>query len=133
MPLALAAAAPQVQFILDHCGNPDIAGDGFAAWRDGLRAVAALPNVAAKFSGIVVNAGPNWSVAALRPYVDHLIACFGWDRLVWGSDHPVVTLTGSLERWVAATHELIGGATDAERARLLHGNAERIYRLGEGT
>lgn len=127
---ALAAAAPDVQFILDHCGNPDIANDGYAAWAAMLTPLAALPNVAAKLSGIAVNARPDWSIETLRPYVEHLIESFGWDRLVWGSDHPVLLLNGSLERWVNASHTLTKSAAEADRAKLFHGNARRLYRLG---
>ncbi|MEA2779587.1 MAG: hypothetical protein QOK29_1131, partial [Rhodospirillaceae bacterium] len=57
------------------------------------------------------------------------IAAFGWDRVVWGSDYPVCTLTANLGRWVAATHELIAGASAHEKEALLSRNAERIYRL----
>ena len=88
---SLAAAVTDVQFIVDHCGNPNIVSQGFQPWSIGLARIASLPNVVAKLSGITINAGPDWSVATLRPYVDRLIAEFGWDRIVWGSDHPVVT------------------------------------------
>jgi predicted TIM-barrel fold metal-dependent hydrolase len=116
-----------VQFILDHCGVPDVAGRGLDPWRASITEIAKLPNVAAKISGIVAYAGPDWTVDDLRPFVEHIIESFGWDRIVWGSDHPVVTLTGSLTRWVDATSEIIAGASDAEKAKLWHGNAERIY------
>lgn len=68
-------------------------------------------------------------MADLRPYVEHVIESFGWDRVVWGSDYPVCTQTANLTRWVEATHALIAGASPDEQARLLHANAERIYRL----
>ena len=129
---ALAAAAPAVQFVLDHCGNPDIANGAFELWRRGIERIASLSNVAGKFSGITVNAGPNWSIETLRPYADHFIEAFGWHRVVWGSDHPVVNLAGSLRRWVDATYDLTAQATDKELARLMHLNAKRIYRI-EGT
>lgn len=125
----LAERAPDVTFILDHCGVPDVLGAGLDPWREHIRAIARLPNINAKISGVVAYAGPDWSVATIRPYVEHVIECFGWDRVVWGSDHPVVTLTGSLTRWVEATREIIKGATEDEQARLLHRNAERIYKV----
>ncbi len=124
---ALAAAAPQVQFVLDHCGVPDVAAQALDPWRAEIRAIAALPNVVAKISGVMAYAGPDWTVATLRPFVEHVIECFGWDRVVWGSDHPVVTLTGSLTRWVAATREIVAGASEAEREKLFFRNAERVY------
>lgn len=127
---ALAARCPDTQFVLDHCGVPEVAGKALDPWRDNIGAIAKLPNVAAKISGIVAYAGPDWTVDDLRPFVEHVIACFGWDRVVWGSDHPVCTLTANLERWVAATREIISGASETEQSRLLHANAERIYKLG---
>lgn len=130
LPLAamLAGQCPDVQFVLDHCGKP---GAGpIDAWKHEITALARLPNVACKFSGLISYAAPtHWSVQDLRPAAEHVIAAFGWDRLVWGSDWPVCTLTGSLTRWVAATHMLLRGATPDEQRRLLSGNAARIYRL----
>ena len=128
--LALARACPDVQFVLDHCGNPEISGGDLAQWRTGLRALAALPNLACKLSGIVTHADPlRWSVAELRPVFDHVIECFGWDRVVWGSDWPVCTLAAPLGRWVEATRELVSGASSSEIERLLGANARRIYCL----
>ncbi|HTM76923.1 MAG TPA: amidohydrolase [Devosia sp.] len=124
---ALAQKAPDVQFILDHCGVPKVAEQELDPWRGYITEIAKLPNVAAKISGIVAYAGPDWMVDDLRPFVEHIIESFGWDRVVWGSDHPVVTLTGSLTRWVEATREIVKGASESEQASLWHGNAERIY------
>ncbi|WP_421760981.1 amidohydrolase family protein [Devosia sp.] len=127
---ALVAKCPDTQFVLDHCGVPDITGTGLDPWRADIKALAALPNVAAKISGVIAYAGPDWTVETLRPYVEHIIACFGWDRVVWGSDHPVCTLTADLTRWVNATKAIVSGASVDEQSRLFHRNAERIYRLG---
>lgn len=126
---ALAAKCPGVQFVLDHCGVPDVANKALDPWRDNIRALSKLPNVAAKISGIVAYAGPDWTVADLRPFVEHVIDCFGWDRVVWGSDYPVLTLTADLGRWVAASREIVAGASSDEQAKLFHRNAERIYRI----
>lgn len=125
----LAERAPDVTFVLDHCGVPDVTGGGLDPWRAHISNIAKVPNVMAKISGIVAYSGADWSVDTIRPYVEHIIESFGWDRVVWGSDHPVVTLTGSLTRWVQATHEILKGASDDEKARLLHLNAERIYKV----
>jgi predicted TIM-barrel fold metal-dependent hydrolase len=126
---ALAARCPDTQFVLDHCGVPDVAGKGLDPWREDIRRLAELPNVAAKISGVVAYAGPDWTLADLRPFVEHVIDCFGWDRVVWGSDHPVCTLTADLGRWVAASRDLVAGASADEQAALFHRNAERLYQL----
>lgn len=127
---ALALHCPQVQFVLDHCGNPDIRGGELDTWRRDLRALAELPNVACKLSGITTQADLHaWQVDDLRPVFEHVIACFGWDRVVWGSDWPVCTPAASLTRWVEASRALTAGCSADERARLFAGNARRIYRL----
>ena len=82
------------------------------------------------FSGVVAYADPEtWIADTLRPWVEHTIECFGWDRVVWGSDWPVCTLGGGLMPWIAATHALLDGASDDEKRKLLSENATRIWGL----
>ncbi|MEW9805544.1 amidohydrolase [Mesorhizobium sp. ZMM04-5] len=129
--LALATLAPDVTFILDHCGVPDIKGGDFDAWKRGISELAARPNLMAKVSGIVAYAdGDTWTAATLRPYVEHIIDCFGWERVVWGSDWPVCTLGGGLLAWIAATHAVLSGCSNDEREALFWRNADRIWNLG---
>ncbi|MCT7376990.1 amidohydrolase family protein [Chelativorans salis] len=129
--MALTDLAPDVQFILDHCGVPDIKGDATEPWRTHMAEIAKRPNVAAKISGVVAYADPeSWTVETLRPWVEHTVNCFGWDRVVWGSDWPVCTLGGGLSTWVGATQVLFAGASETERAKLYSGNARRIWGLG---
>lgn len=129
--IALVDLAPDVQFILDHCGVPDIKGGGLDPWREQMTEIARRPNVSGKISGVVAYADPDsWTVEDLRPYVEHTIGVFGWDRVVWGSDWPVCTLGGGLSTWVGATHALIAGASAEEKTKLLSGNAKRIWKLG---
>lgn len=126
----LVQRAPDVTFILDHCGNPDIAGEGLDPWRGAIAEMARIPNVIGKISGLVNHCRPGWTAQTLRPYIEHMIDNFGWDRVVWGSDHPVATTTGgTLTDWVAATLEIIKGASADEQAKLLHRNGERIYKI----
>jgi predicted TIM-barrel fold metal-dependent hydrolase len=132
LPLAIALAkkCPEVQFVLDHCGVPDVKGKAFDPWRAHIKELAALPNAACKISGLVAYAGENWTFDDLRPWVEHVVAGFGWDRVVWGSDWPVCNLTANLQRWVEAADALFEGASPAEREALFLKNAERIYRVG---
>ena len=116
--------------ILDHCGVPGIKGDARLPWQDGIAEMAKRPNVTAKISGVVAYADPDtWIADTLRPWVEHTIECFGWDRVVWGSDWPVCTLGGGLMPWIAATHALLDGASDDEKRKLLSENATRIWGL----
>jgi len=125
----LLEKCPKVQFVLDHCGNPAIAKGEFEPWRDAITELAKFPNLACKVSGIIAYGGPNPTTAMLRPYVEHVIQSFGWERVVWGSDHPVCTLTANLTKWVGITNELLAGSSEDEKARLLRSNAKRIYRV----
>jgi predicted TIM-barrel fold metal-dependent hydrolase len=131
LPLAIALAkkCPDVQFILDHCGVPDVKGKAFNPWRAHIKEISALPNFACKISGIVVQAGEGWTVTDLRPWVEHVINSFGWERIVWGGDWPVCTLTSTLQRWADAADELFAAATVAQREKVFYKNAERIYRI----
>ena len=92
-----------------------------------MAALAARHNVTCKLSGLVTEAGRIGSVEDLRPYIDHLIAVFGPERLLWGSDWPVVNRAGGYERWREATMVLLGGLTERRAGRVLGGNAQRIY------
>ncbi|MEK1889543.1 MAG: amidohydrolase [Phyllobacterium sp.] len=126
--MALAELAPDVTFILDHCGVPDIKGNGLEYWRGKIADIAQRPNVIAKISGVVAYAdAETWRTETLAPYMHHVIDSFGFDRLVWGSDWPVCTLGGGLATWVAATHALLSGCSNDERARLFSENARRIW------
>ncbi|MDM9625652.1 amidohydrolase [Rhizobium sp. S152] len=119
---------PDVPFILDHCANPPIKSGMSAVWLNGITEFSRRPNVTAKISGVIAYGDlENWSVESLRPYVEHTIESFGWDRVVWGSDWPVCTLGGGLTPWVAATHALTSGCSAEERDKLYQGNAKRIW------
>jgi L-fuconolactonase len=133
----LVKQCPNVNFILDHCGNPNLRSDAgeeeFERWRERLQEIAGFPNVVCKISGIVVNTdltGPTrWSAERLRPTVEHVIACFGWDRVMFGSDWPVCTLAASFKQWVEALSLLTQDAAEENRRKLFYENATRVYRL----
>ena len=71
----------------------------------------------------------NWQIEDLRPFVDHVIESFGWDRVMFGSDWPVCNLTASYQRWAATVLSLTHAAGEANQRKLFHANAIRIYRL----
>ncbi len=128
--LSLARRCENVSFILDHCGVPDIAGRVLDPWRDHILQLAALPNVSCKISGVIANCDPrNATAEAVRPYVEYCLEHFGWDRVVWGGDWPVCNMTSSLAAWVAISREIVRDADPADRKKLFHDNAIRIYGL----
>jgi predicted TIM-barrel fold metal-dependent hydrolase len=124
---ALVDACPQTTFVLDHCGVPTIASGGFDDWSQQIRALAQRPNCHVKLSGITAYAAPDWTAASFAPYVQELLAHFGPNRMVWGSDSPVCTLQSDLAEWVGVTHNLLNGLAADERQRILHGNAEDLW------
>lgn len=125
---ALVTQCPQTQFVLDHAAAPDIAGGGdFEAWREGIKQLAARPNVACKFSGLGSLADPKQPLAPqVRPYFAHCMECFYPERMLWGTDWPV---SPNLQAWFEATAELLGELSPHEQAAIGTGNAGRIYRL----
>jgi len=126
----LASQCPDVAFVLDHCGVPDVKAQALDPWRAHIRELSSLPNVTCKISGLVAYANPtNWQPEDLRPFVDHAIESFGWDRVMFGSDWPVCNLTASYQRWVATLSSLTHAAGEANQEKLFHDNAIRIYRL----
>jgi len=96
-----------------------------------VRAAAAHPHVHCKLSGLVTEAASNWTANTLRPHFEHLLECFGPQRIMWGSDWPVVELGGGYSRWRSATLELLRGLDDSERDAVLGDNARRFYGLGD--
>ena len=87
-----------VRFVLDHGAKPDIASGRLEPWAKLITQLARRPNVACKLSGLVTEARPAWTMAQLTPYADHLLDCFGPQRLMFGSDSPVCTLPPAT-RW----------------------------------
>lgn len=128
--LDLARACPDQPLVLDHCGVPDIAGGGFEGWARGLDALASQPHVCLKLSGITAYCAPGTATqATLQPWVDHALAAFGADRVLWGGDWPVVNLGVGLPEWIAMTRALLAGLTAAEQAQVAQGTARRVYGL----
>jgi len=121
---------PDLAVVVDHCAKPDIAGGAWRPWADDLARIARYTSAACKLSGLATEAGPGWTVDGLRRYVDHVLECFGPERLMWGSDWPVLTLAASYGQWVAATDALLRDVPPAARHAILGENARRFYDLG---
>ncbi len=120
---------PDLAVVIDHGAKPDIANRMWAPWAQSMREAAANPRVRCKLSGLATEAGPNWTIETLRPYFEHLLDCFGAQRLMWGSDWPVVNLAGSYQRWYAATRALLAGLTPQERTAIMGTTARKFYGL----
>lgn len=126
---ALADRLPDLAIVVDHGAKPFIASGIIEPWASDMAALAKRPNVSCKLSGLITEAGAGWSVAMLKPYCDHLIRVFGADRLMFGSDWPVLDLTADYAAWWNAAHALTSGLSEAERAAIFGGTAARFYRI----
>jgi predicted TIM-barrel fold metal-dependent hydrolase len=132
LPIAikLVSKCPDVVFILDHCGVPQVKEKNLDPWRAHITEIARYQNVSCKISGLVAYADPKrWTAEDLRPFVDHVIASFGWNRVLFGSDWPVCTLSASYRQWVEALQALTQGADEVDQKKLFYDNAVRVYRL----
>jgi L-fuconolactonase len=130
MLLSLVRRHPHLPIVIDHAAKPAIARGAFDTWADDLARAARETDVFCKVSGLVTEAAPQWHDDDLRRYVDHLIACFGPSRLMWGSDWPVVELAGGYARWRTATDHLLASLDAAARDAILGGTACAFYGLG---
>ncbi len=120
---------PDLAVVVDHAGKPDIAGKAWEPWASLMRDVARHPRVRCKLSGLITEAGPGWTIDRLRPYADLLVEQFGPQRLMWGSDWPVVNLAGTYQSWYAATVALLADWSAEDRAAVMGGTARRFYGL----
>jgi L-fuconolactonase len=127
--LAFAERYPALPIVIDHGAKPLIALGVLEPWRGDIARLAALPQVHCKLSGLVTEAGAEWDVARLRPYVEHLVASFGPQRLIWGSDWPVLNLASDYAGWIAASAALLAGLDEDDRRAVFGLNAQRFYRI----
>lgn len=126
----LARRCPDVQFVLDHIGKPDIRHAMREPWQAQMRELASLPNVAVKISGVITEADhAGWTPEQVKPYVAHAIETFGFDRAMYGSDWSVSELTHRYPTWVEILDDVVAGASLDERTKLYRGTASRVYRL----
>ena len=126
----LAGACEGTTFILNHCGVPDIGGSFIDPWRADITALAALPNVYCKVSGLLAYCAPGRATQeTIQPYFDHALEAFGPSRMVWGSDWPVVDLANGLPDWLAVTQSMLGALSDDEADAIGSGTARKIFDL----
>ena len=123
-------ALPEVRFVLDHLAKPPIAAGDWQPWASRIAALAALPNVTAKLSGLVTEAAwDDWDAERIGRYAGHALDLFGTDRLMFGSDWPVCTVAASYDEVFSLAVALTVELNDAERAAVFGDTATRVYRL----
>jgi L-fuconolactonase len=130
--LTILKRYPTMQVVVDHCMKPQIREKSdrhFRFWADGMSRIADETAAVVKFSALITEADADWTVEDLRPYVDHVFATFGPERVMWGSDWPVCRLRGEYADWRAAALSLTEGLSDVDRALVYGGTAAGFYGL----
>ena len=127
---ALAARFPDLPMVIDHIAKPLIKDQITDGWQQDIARAAEFPNIYCKLSGMITEADhQNWQPQDLKPYIDHCIDVFGFDRLMYGSDWPVCLLAGTYARMLDALQTCIASHSDAEKKKLLAETAVRYYGL----
>jgi L-fuconolactonase len=118
---------PGLDVVIDHGAKPNVPSGELQAWREDIAAVARRPGTMCKLSGLVTECGEDWSIERLRPVVNHLLECFGPERLMWGSDWPVLNLAGGYDNWLETSQTLTSHLSATEKVAIFGGNAQRFY------
>jgi L-fuconolactonase len=124
------AAFPGQQFILDHCAKPNIKKGEIDQWKAGIADLAALPNVVCKLSGLITEASwKQWSPHDFYPYLDTVFESFGMDRLLFGSDWPVMLLSGIYVQWKSLIEKYMENMLPEDKEKVMGLNTEKTYRI----
>ena len=117
---------PSLRMVVDHCAKPHVAANGLAAWCDAMTPIADLPNLTCKLSGLITEAAPGAPMDVLAPYVEAAFDLFGPERLIWGSDWPVLKLNGAYRAWLDFARSMIPAA---HHGTVFGGNARIFYKV----
>ena len=125
----LADRVPDLRMVVDHIAKPEIADGRMEPWAEDIARVAEIPGMHCKVSGMATEANPDTWQSEIVPYVAHVIECFGFDRLMWGSDWPVCLLVDGYESIRNGAVAAVGDIPPDDFAKLMGGNAASFYRL----
>jgi len=129
--LEFAARHPDLSIVVDHGGKPEIAAGALKPWAREIEIIARDTELRCKLSGLVTEAGPGVTLADLRPYIDTLLDAFGPDRLMWGSDWPMVNLNGDYASWFEQVLSALGSRSGSDVEWILGRTAATFYGLDE--
>jgi L-fuconolactonase len=118
---------PNLSVVVDHGAKPLIRDRVMEPWATDIAAIAAFPHVMCKLSGLVTEAAPDWQASDIAPYAAHILKVFEPQRVLFGSDWPVVNLGGGYDRWRETALDFISHLGETDRAAILGGNAQRLY------
>ncbi len=128
--IELVKQVPEMSFVLDHIGKPDIKSQLFSPWKEQIQELASLPNICSKISGMVTEADLRaWKPQDLRPYMDCVIEAFGFERVMFGSDWPVALQGVKYDRWLEVVQDAVLRASALEQEQLFYETAASFYRM----
>ncbi len=122
--LRLFERYPKMRAVIDHCMKPIIRDGAFEPWASKMAVIARETHVLCKLSGLASEAGAGWTAQSLKPYADHVLNCFGPERVMWGSDWPVLDLNGSYGSWFAAAQVLV---PESHQPKVFRETAAKFY------
>ena len=120
-----------VPMILDHCGKPGIKQGAIEQYREDVKDLARYPNMCIKLSDLPPYAGPNWTEADLRPYIDATLETFGPERTIYAGDYPILLQATNMTQWVEILDRAFAdlGLSESETRAIYRDNAVKFYRL----
>jgi L-fuconolactonase len=130
--LQIANRYPELSIVIDHGAKPEIARGVATAWQpwaDGMAALAALPNVSCKLSGLLNEAGKSLEPDICKPWIVEILRLFGCERMMWGSDWPVLELAGDYQTWFEMCQQYTKHLTAMQRDNIFSNHARNIYKI----
>jgi len=126
----LAKRHPKLKIVINHCAKPNLSKEPAELWKSQLANLSACRNVYIKLSGLLTEAPQgNVSQEVIQPYFEHVMSFFGVDRVMWGSDWPVIKLNGDYETWVEMTESLLKNHSIIDKRKVWSLNAKQFYNL----
>lgn len=126
--LSLAKRYPQLPIVINHGAKPDIRNMAFDDWARDISEFSAETNNSCKLSGLQTEAQDS-NPATVQPYMRHLLKCFGSERLLWGSDWPVLNLASDYLQWISLVEDFLSPLSNTQRKQIFGGNAINFYKL----
>ena len=126
---SLLARHPKLRTVIDHAAKPEIAAGHFTSWAQDMALLAHETRAYCKLSGLLTEAGHEWTAASLKPYIAHMFEHFGGDRVIWGSDWPVLTLAAPYDEWFKLAQSFTNNHNAADK--VFGQNAQAAYGLSQ--
>jgi L-fuconolactonase len=127
--LSFCLRHPDLRVVIDHAAKPDIAAALWQPWADDIARIAGETQAVCKLSGLLTEAGPAPAPQSTRRWAQHVLTCFDAERVLWGSDWPVLELASAYGTWWAETQAALADISSSGRAAVLGDTAQRVYRL----